>query len=346
MPTETPDPHPTPQRQASSRRKRLTSYISLGVAVALILLALLFAARWQREKQAADELEERVKRQLHEKGKIVSFYDTLPGLLSLDLGGGVKLDLALIRTGEFSMGDAAIADAKPVHQVDVPRPFYLGQYAVTQAQYEKVLKRNPRKFKGADLPVEQVTYDDAQAFCGALGNTLAQPPNSDAMCKIGTTSTCWNVLLPTEAEWEYACRAGTTTPYYSGATEQDLAKVAWYWANADGRTHPVGQKAPTPGDCTTCTATCGSGALITTTRNTIAFHPLTTRRFRIGQRRRRARAARRLVVSHPRRLPFRIPPQERPEPALRKHRVPRRAALELDAELSGNRARDEVAFLC
>ena len=82
----------------------------------------------------------------------------------------------------------------------------------------------PSRFKGKDNPVEEVSWDDAQAFCKKL-----------------TAQTKQAVRLPTEAEWEYSCRAGTRTKYHSGDTEADLARVAWNGANSKNTTHPVGQ---------------------------------------------------------------------------------------------------------
>ena len=105
-------------------------------------------------------------------------------------------------------------------------PFYMGKFAVTQGHYQAVTGQNPSQFKGRDNPVETVSWNDAQAFCKKLTSKQIQA-----------------VRLPTEAEWEFACRAGTRTRYYSGDTEADLALVAWYSAkNSKGTTHPVGQK--------------------------------------------------------------------------------------------------------
>ena len=116
---------------------------------------------------------------------------------------------------------------KTQHEVTITKPFYMGKYVVTQEQYEAIMGNNPSHFKGAQNPVEMVSWDDAQAFCQKLSK------------KSGKT-----VRLPTEAEWEYACRAGTSTKYYSGDSEEDLKRVAWYEANSNDTTHPVGQKEP------------------------------------------------------------------------------------------------------
>jgi len=116
---------------------------------------------------------------------------------------------------------------KPAHEVTLTKPFYMGKYEVTQEQYEHVMVANPSRFKGAKLPVEMVSWDDAQAFCKKLSERTRQ-----------------TVRLPSEAEWEFACRAGTTTAYYSGDAVADLGRAAWYNANSRNTAHPVGQKEP------------------------------------------------------------------------------------------------------
>lgn len=144
--------------------------------------------------------------------------------VSLDLGGGVKMEFALVPPGEFEMGDAA---SKPAHKVKLTRAFYMGKYPVTQAQYEKTAGRNPSQFKGENLPVESVDYNDATEFC-----------------KKATALFKKTFRLPTEAEWEYACRAGTQTTFYSGPADADLDQAAWFAKNSEGKTHPVGLKKP------------------------------------------------------------------------------------------------------
>jgi len=103
----------------------------------------------------------------------------------------------------------------------------MGIYDVTQEQYEAVMGQNPSHFKGANNPVETVSWDDAVEFCKKLS------------AKSGKA-----VQLPTEDHWEYACRAGTTTRFSFGDEERDLGQYAWYESNSDQKTHPVGEKKP------------------------------------------------------------------------------------------------------
>ena len=121
--------------------------------------------------------------------------------------------------------NAANKNEKPAHPVTLTKPFYMGKFSVTQEQYQSVMGSNPSQFKGNLNPVEMVSWDDAQAFCKKLSEQTTEM-----------------VRLPTEAEWEYSCRAGTRTTYHSGDSESDLARVAWYGANSKSTTHPVGQK--------------------------------------------------------------------------------------------------------
>ena len=129
----------------------------------------------------------------------------------LDLGAGVSMELVLIPAGEFLMGSPANEEGRshvegPQHRVTITKAYYLGKYEVTKAQWEAVMGNNPSAFKGCpDCPVEQVSWDDAQAYTKKLSE------------KTGRT-----IRLPTEAEWEYACRAGTTTPFHTGLTISTL----------------------------------------------------------------------------------------------------------------------------
>jgi formylglycine-generating enzyme required for sulfatase activity len=116
---------------------------------------------------------------------------------------------------------------KPAHEVTISRPFYMGKYEVTQEQYKTIVGDNPSFFRGRDLPVETVSWNDCQKFC-------------EKLCELTGNV----VRLPTEAEWEYACLAGTATRYYSGNDEKALAEASWHLEKSGGKTHPVGQKQP------------------------------------------------------------------------------------------------------
>jgi len=147
----------------------------------------------------------------------------------------IGMKLALIPPGEFLMGSPDSDDAwdreKPQHRVRITQSFYLGMYEVTQAEYERVMGKNPSHFKsGPDAPVEGVSWDDAQEFCQKLSE-LAEEKEAGRRYR-----------LPTEAEWEYACRAGTTTRYSFGDDPASLGEYAWYADNSDRKTHPVGEK--------------------------------------------------------------------------------------------------------
>jgi len=135
-----------------------------------------------------------------------------------------------ILAGHFQMGsspdeDAFYADEAPAHNVTLAESFRLGTAPVTQAQYEAVMGNNPSDFKGRDRPVERVSWYDAMAFCKKLSDQTGQ-----------------KFTLPTEAQWEYACRAGSLGSFCFG--ENELGDYAWYFRNSDDETHPVGQKKP------------------------------------------------------------------------------------------------------
>lgn len=159
-----------------------------------------------------------------------------PKEIAVDLGGGVKLEMLLIPAGGFLMGSPdsdkrATPDETPQHWVRINKPFYMGKYPVTQEQWETVMGSNPSQLKGPKNPVEMISWDDCQAFLGKL--------NAKASGQGG------RFALPTEAQWEYACRAGSTTKYYFGDDESQLGDYAWCNATSEGKTsHPVGLKKP------------------------------------------------------------------------------------------------------
>jgi formylglycine-generating enzyme required for sulfatase activity len=183
--------------------------------------------------------------------------------------------MAHIPAGTFQMGQDGVVT--PVHSVTLTRGFYIGIYTVTQEQYQAVMGANPSWFHGgaglepaagevqARRPVETVSWYDAIVFCNRLSMQQGLTPvygingstNPATWGNVPTNSSnaTWNAVtanwnangyrLPTESEWEYACRAGTTTAYYTGNTENSaLQAAAWYNVNSNSRTREVGLKTP------------------------------------------------------------------------------------------------------
>lgn len=176
----------------------------------------------------------------------------LPLEREIDLPGGEKLALVLIPPGEFLMGTTPekqasflhearsvgerwaadrIASEGPEHRVRITRPFYLGKSEVTQGQWKAVMGNNPSRFAdNPSHPVEQVSWDDIQPFLAKLNES----PNSRGL----------KFALPSEAQWEYACRAGTTTCWHFGESQAELQNHAWFDANSKNGTNPVGRLRP------------------------------------------------------------------------------------------------------
>ena len=152
------------------------------------------------------------------------------------LTNSIGMKFVLIPAGEFLMGAADGDYNEQPHRVRITRPFYLGMYEVTQAEYVLVMGTNPSHFKGAGdrLPVESVSWEDAQEFC----RKLSRLPDEQRVSAV--------YRLPTEAEWEYACRAGTTSRVGFDESRESSSDYAWSRANAGSRTHPVGQLKPNP----------------------------------------------------------------------------------------------------
>jgi formylglycine-generating enzyme required for sulfatase activity len=173
-------------------------------------------------------------------GEIVTEYKceeitiNLPGLPA----DATPLIMVRIPDGNFMMGSSKSSSSyeKPVHRVSISKDFWLGKYEVTQAQWQTVMGSNPSDFKGSGgLPVEQVSWNDCHEFIKKL-NTIVPGKG---------------VRLPSEAEWEYACRAGSQTEYCYGDSVSELDSYAWYYdidnttsTNNTNSTHEVGGKRP------------------------------------------------------------------------------------------------------
>ncbi len=151
----------------------------------------------------------------------------------------LSMEFILIPAGEFEMGSPLREKRRklwegPVHRVTIQKPFYLGKYPVTQEQWQKVTRNNPSYFKGENRPVENVSWVEVQDFFRKL-NCLEKTEND-------CSSSVYR--LPTEAEWEYAARDGTTTSYFFGNDESKLTEYAWFLENSGFETHPAGLKKP------------------------------------------------------------------------------------------------------
>jgi formylglycine-generating enzyme required for sulfatase activity len=152
-----------------------------------------------------------------------------------EIAPGVKMVMCWIPPGEFLMGSPEDEEERDYdetqHRVKITQGFWLAKTPTTQAQWQAVMGNNPSRFQGEDLPVESVSWDD---ICGNESGTGGFLGALNELIPMGG-----RFHLPTEAQWEYACRAGTTEPYYG-----DLDEIAWYDDNSDDKTHAVGQKKP------------------------------------------------------------------------------------------------------
>lgn len=141
-----------------------------------------------------------------------------------------EIELLRITAGSFLMGsepgEKGHRDVEsPTRKIKITKAFYIGRFEITQSQYKAVTGINPSTFVGDDLAVDQITHTKAREFCAELSSLIGE-----------------TVTLPTEAQWEYACRAGTSTRFYSGDTEADLDRAGWSKRNSNERVNPVGRK--------------------------------------------------------------------------------------------------------
>ena len=150
--------------------------------------------------------------------------------ITIPVKNGISIDMVRVEAGTFTMGATAeMKDPfdweKPTHQVTLTNDYYIGKYEVTQALWQAVMGNNPSYFKGGNLPVEQVSWDDCQEFLSKLNSITGK-----------------KFRLPTEAEWEYAARGGKKSRGYQYSGSNNLSDVAWYDRKSNNKTHAVGTK--------------------------------------------------------------------------------------------------------
>ena len=147
---------------------------------------------------------------------------------TVTLPGGAKMEMVWCAPGTFQMGspasEAGRISNETLHSVTLTRGFWLGKYEVTQYQWESVMRSNYSRFKYRDNPVENISWHDCEAFMKRIGSAFGG-----------------KARLPTEEAWEYACRAGSNTPFSGG---DDVSEVAWYDENSEHQTHEVGKNKP------------------------------------------------------------------------------------------------------
>lgn len=226
VPIQSQDVQSTPVASAPSRRK--ISPIVVGLMILALVGTLLLVMQILQEppvdlEAQAKMAESRELMDIAENGR-PSNYTT-----------SVGLDMIWCPPGSFTMGD----DEEGTVKVTLTEGFWIGKTEVTQEQWQSLMGSNPSFLKSSDsnAPVDSVSWDEAMEFCRKLteqDRTSGKLPNS------------WKYTLPTEAQWEYACRAGSTTAFSFGDDESELGDYAWFEENSDRKTHPVGQKKPNP----------------------------------------------------------------------------------------------------
>jgi len=187
------------------------------------------AGEWEKAKAAYDKaLKAKAGDGAAQAGLAEVAKHLKPARIEIALAANVKMEFALIRAGAFTMGDpAGTADERP-HRVTITKDFWMQTTETTQAQWEAAMGSNPSATKGADRPVESVSWEECAAFAD----------------KVSAIAKDRKASLPTEAEWEYAARAGKQTPWHFGDDVAKLGDYAWYLNNAGRQTHAVAQKKP------------------------------------------------------------------------------------------------------
>ena len=150
--------------------------------------------------------------------------------ITIPVKDGICIEMVKVEGGTFMMGATSEmknpnSNEKPVHQVTLTNDYYMGKYEVTQALWQAVMGSNPSEYKGDNLPVETVSWNDCQKFISKLNSLTGRM-----------------FRLPTEAEWEYAARGGKESRGYQYSGSSNISDVAWYDENSGSKTHPVGTK--------------------------------------------------------------------------------------------------------
>jgi formylglycine-generating enzyme required for sulfatase activity len=147
-----------------------------------------------------------------------------------------NIEMVYVEPGKFLMGsDTEEAAAVPIHEVTISKGFWIGRYLITQDKYSMIMNKTPSEFKGGELPVEMVSWYDAEKFCKKLTNLDDQ----DGFLPKG-----YIYRLPTEAEWEFVAHGGNQSCGYRYSGSDDIDQVAWYKINSELQTHAVGQRLP------------------------------------------------------------------------------------------------------
>ena len=216
----TPQPQPTPQ---SRRRKWLPWTVVAGVAVAIFVAVMLLCSKPDKPIPPIPT----------DGIAAVTGGDTMSQQEQPSQQSNVpEIEMVWVSGGTFTMGATseqgsdAYDDEKPAHSVTLGG-YYIGKYEVTQKLWKAVMGSNPSEFKGDNLPVENVSWNDVQEFIRKLNQLTGK-----------------NYRLPTEAEWEYAARGGDNSRGYKYSGSNSIGNVAWYWDNSNGAIHPVGTKSP------------------------------------------------------------------------------------------------------
>ena len=166
----------------------------------------------------------------HTSSSVASRFSSSGNTITIRVKKGIRIVMVRVEAGKFTMGATAemknpFDDEKPTHQVTLTNDYYIGKYEVTQALWQAVMGNDPSYFKGDNLPVERVSWDDCQEFISKLNRMTGKM-----------------FRLPTEAEWEYAARGGNKSQGYQYSGSSNLSDVAWYDDNSGFKTHGVGTK--------------------------------------------------------------------------------------------------------